>query len=142
VLLQYPPPGAGAIGAEIDVVMSTRRAPTCHTSQLALDYRGDGAGAGSDSATIVIRDTSSTSCLLQGPIEVKGVNAADRPVTDSLGYRVARALVLSPEAARLPATGAPAAGEVIGELQLSAEHRDGPYPPSYLCAEHHVVPAT
>lgn len=141
VLLQNPlAGGAKVFGKQIDVVMSAHPASACSTGELALNYYGGGAGAGNDFGTILIRDVGSKPCLLRGPIGVVGTDAAGRDVTHRISYPVSPGLVLSSRAPRVPVGVEPPVDEVVGELILSAEYRDGPYPPSYLCVGHYVIP--
>ncbi len=141
VLLQNPlAGGAKVFGGQIDVVMSTRVALACRAGELALDYYGGGPGTGNDFGTILVRDVGPRPCLLPGPIGVVGTDADGHDVTHRLSYPVAPGLVLSSRAPRVPIGEEPPLGEVVGELGLSAEYRDGPYPPSYLCVGHYVIP--
>jgi hypothetical protein len=142
VLLQDPLAGNGGVGdKQIDVVMSAHVEPACTIGELALNYYGGGVGMGNDFGTILIRDVGLRPCLLQGPIGVVGTDAAGKDVTHRLSYPVAARLVLSSRAPRVPIGKEPRVGEVVGELILSAEYRDGPYPPSYLCVGHYVIPS-
>lgn len=141
VLLQNPLAGGGRVfGKEIDVVMSAHVAPACSIGELALNYYGGGVGMGNDFGMILIRDVGPKPCLLQGPIGIVGTDATGKDITHRLRYPVAAGLVLSSRAQRVPVGEEPPLGEVIGELGLSAEYRDGPYPPSYLCVGHDVTP--
>jgi len=141
VLLQNPLAGEGRVfGKEIDVVMSAHVAPACSSGELTLNYYGGGLGMGNDFGTIFIRDVGPKPCLLQGPIGIVGTDAGGKDVTHHLSYPVAPGLVLSSRAQRVPVGEEPPVGEVVGELGLSADYRDGPYPPSYLCGDHEVIP--
>jgi hypothetical protein len=140
VLLQDPPAGGGRNFGEIDVVLSAHVAPACSNGELALNYYGGGVGMGNDFGAILIRDFGPKPCLLQGPIGIVGTDADGKDVTHRLSYPVAPGLVLSPRAQRVPVGEEPPVGEVVGELGLSADYRDGPYPPSDLCGDHEVIP--
>lgn len=113
----------------------------CRPHDLGLTYEGGGPGAGNDFGTIVIRDVQMLRCQLVGPIVVVGTTRGGRAVTTSVSYTVPAGLVLSAAAPPVPAGGAPPVGEDVAQLVVSAEYRDGPFPPSYLCKGHYVIPA-
>jgi hypothetical protein len=113
----------------------------CRASVLALAYYGNGVGTGFDFGTILIRDTGESPCLLPGPIGVVGTSVSGKPDTVELSYPVPAALKLSAGEPRIPVGGRPSPGEVVAEMILSAEYRDGPFPPTGMCTKHYVIPA-
>jgi len=117
------------------------RPPACTVAELALDYQGDGAGAGSDFGTIWIRDVAAQPCLLRGPVELTGIDRAGKAVTYTVTYPVHEGPALSPKAVRVPIGTTPAPGKVVGALLLSAEYRDDPSSLNGLCEQNRVVPA-
>ena len=136
-------------GRQVDVIQAVSPSPVCRVSQLALSFLGGGAGAGNDFATLVVRDRSDRACMLAGPIRVTGLNAAGRNVTDTIGFPVAGAAVLSPHAGpitrtkRLGRLAGMAPGELAAALHLIAEYRDGPAKVDRgLCNPLWAVPAT
>jgi hypothetical protein len=142
VLLQNPLAGGKRVfGNQIDVVMSAHVAPACTTGELALNYYGGSVGLGNDFGTIFIRDVGPKPCLLQGPIGIVGTDAAGKDVTRRFSSPVTPGLVLSSATPKVRAGYQPPLGEVVAELGLSADYRDGPYPPSYTCGEHEVIPS-
>lgn len=126
-------------GAATSVTTGTARPGTCLKSQLALDYRGGGFGAGNDFGGIVFRDTSVVPCQLAGTVRLTGLDAAGQPDTGTITAPMAGPGVLSPKAPPVPAYSAPAPGQLVYLWLLGAEYRDGSTPGG-LCARP-VTPA-
>jgi Protein of unknown function (DUF4232) len=128
VVFQSLPPGAidPGPGTQLDVFLAVPHAPACTASQLALGYRGGGAGAGNDFGLIIFRDVGAAPCRLAGLVRVTGLDAAGRPVTNTATSVFADPGVLSPHAPPVPANAAPAPGELAYGWTLAAAYRDGP----------------
>ncbi|HET6965076.1 MAG TPA: PASTA domain-containing protein [Acidimicrobiales bacterium] len=139
VISQQPP--AGSSGDAVALTIAVPAAPPCTAAQLGVTYLGGGASAGSDGATIALRDTSPAWCDLAGPVSVIGTDASGRPVTDQLSPPIPHPLVLSPQAPP-PSHGQPTpVGAVYAEIGVSAAYRDLPTGPAGLCTTQQVVPA-
>lgn len=140
------PPGtvlleAGSmLGKELDVVIATRKEPFCRLNQLGIEYLPGGAGAGNDFGTIQLRDTSAIWCGL-GSARVTGWDANGQPVTVS-STAAGPPQILSPHAPATVPGQAPAADELVADLQLAAAYRDDVSAPDGLCTSHWVVPKT
>jgi PASTA domain len=141
VVLQYPPGGTGMIGNTVDLLLSQQPEPACTVSQLEIDYRGLSYSATQNFATLDVRDTSSQSCTLSGPIEVVGRNAAGHQDTNVQTFAVTAGLVLTAHTAKIDPSGAVPGGASIAGVQLQANVRDGP-DANGSCARHLVIPAT
>ena len=115
-------------------------AKTCAVDDVALDYYGGGGASGNDFGTIRIRDIASSPCVLRGPIVVTGLDQRGRAVTHALSYPVARDLVLSRRARRVPVESAAPPRERVADLMMDASYRDDPASPDGLCRAHRVVP--
>lgn len=103
--------GAGTRGSErIAHAPVARTSAPCKAGQLALSYRGGEPATGNDFGTLLVRDRSGRACTLPGQLRVTGLNAAGRPVTNTVRFRLDRVH----------------SGELVGELGLQAEYRDGP----------------
>jgi len=141
VVSQSPPAGdpTWGPGPEIDVTLAVPNAPACAPTQLAVDFRGGGAGAGNDFGGLVFRDIGAMPCKLAGTVSVTGIGAAGGADTRTITARFTGPGVLSPHAPRVPAGAAPSLGELDYWWALMAEYRDGPTP-SGLCAQR-VTPA-
>jgi len=151
VIFQSLPPGArgGGPAGQVGVVLAVQPSPGCTMGQLTLSYLGGKPGAGNDFGTLLVRDTSSRSCTLTGPIRVTGLDAAGQRVTRTVRFPLGGVAVLSPGAGPVTRAGSRgtgggvAPGELTGVLGLSAEYRDGPANVDRgLCAPLWVVPAT
>ncbi|MHB8512111.1 MAG: hypothetical protein ACYDCC_07995 [Actinomycetota bacterium] len=140
VLLQGPAAGYGGIGNQIDILIAVHEAPTCSFDQLAFDWYEGGYGAGNDFGTIDIRDVSSQTCTLRGPITVTGLDAKGTPDTSTLKYDVQPDLVLSANQSRRGQQ--TPAGEMIAALRIGAEYRDDPLNQGLSCTKHQVDPVT
>jgi hypothetical protein len=134
VVFQVPPAGlADAVpGTQVGVILAAHRAPACTSGQLAVGYRGGGAGAGNDFGTLLIRDTSAQPCALAGPLVVTGLDAAGKVATASASFAVTGPAVLTPARQIDP---------LVGQLVLIAEYRDDPAAAGGLCEPFWVVPA-
>jgi hypothetical protein len=141
VIVQSLPAGTrdSGPGPQVAFTLAVSRAPACTASQLALDYRGGGFGAGNDFGGIVFRDTSAAPCQLAGTVRLTGLDATGQPDTGTITAAMAGPGVLSPKAPLVPAYGAPAPGQLVYLWSLGAEYRDGSTA-SGLCARP-VTPA-
>jgi hypothetical protein len=145
VIFQSLPPGAAdsGPGTQLEVILAVPSAPACFPGQLALNYRGGGAGAGNDFGEIIFRDTAQQPCTLAGAVSATGLNAAGGPVTATVTSAFAGPGVLSPHAAPVPAGGSPAPGELAYGWVLEAEYRDGPETvDNGICQPDWVIPAS
>jgi hypothetical protein len=131
VLLQDPPAGGSHIGRQVDAVMSTQPAPPCRPRQLHLTYRGGEEGAGSVFGGVEIRDTSARQCRIRGPIAVepldahRDVIALKRPMAPAVPPPP---VILTAKTPRTAVAHEPRFGEVVVEVDVSGEYRDGPSP--------------
>jgi hypothetical protein len=119
-----------------------RPSAPCRIGDLAFDYYGGQAGAGSDFGTIRIRDIAARPCGLRGPVIVSGADTMGRIVTQTVSYDVAAPVALTAHAAMLPNMQPPPAGEVVADLLMSASYRDDNSSPNGLCTTHRVIPET
>lgn len=119
-----------------------RAVARCKINELAFDYYGGAAGAGSDVGTIRIRDIAPQPCELRGPAAVSGTDTKGKAVTQTASYGVAGLIVLTARAALLPNMQPPPAGEVVADLLMSASYRDDGSSPDGLCTAHRIVPAS
>ncbi|MDA8045927.1 MAG: PASTA domain-containing protein [Actinomycetota bacterium] len=136
VIAETPP--AGTVGTAVALTISVPPAAPCTAAQLGLTYLGGGASAGSDGATITLRDTSPAWCNLAGPVSVTGLDGSGHPVTGRISAPVQQLLVLSPQAPSPPHGQSPPVGTVDAEILISAAYRDLP---TGLCTSEQVIPA-
>jgi len=128
---------AGRTPVAAAATVATQIPAMCTPGQLAVDYRGLGYVTGQNVESLAIRDTSASSCTLDGPILLVGLDAAGRDVTSQRTYAVAPQLVLTAHASELGYGAAPPSGVSIGLLPISAQLRDA----GGICANL-IVPAT
>jgi hypothetical protein len=125
-----PVPASGAInpepGNQVSVIVAVHAAPACRRAQLALRYRAGGFGTGNDFGGIIISDIGPQPCRIAGRVQVTGLGADGRPVTNTVSASISPPGVLSPGAAPIPAFAAPPPGELVYYWLLAAEYRDGP----------------
>jgi hypothetical protein len=88
--------------------------PTCNASQLAIGYRGLGAGAGLEFSTFAIADTSAQPCALRSGVTVEFFDAQGNERIAST--QVPADFALSPDAALPPLGQAPLSKEQLGEI--------------------------
>lgn len=125
--------------------LSTTASPTppaapCAGGALAIDFHGGGEGTGNDFATIVIRNTGSVVCQLNGPVLLAGRDTSGAVDTQVLRYSTAPGLVLTGNTQ--PVAEGQEVPPGIGVLTLVAEYRDDPTSPNGLCVAHRVVPTS
>jgi hypothetical protein len=133
-------PAAGNIATQVSITIAVPQSAVCTKAQLALTYLGGGAGAGSDSGTVVARNVSDQWCTFSGPALVVGLDRTARAVTQSVTYPVTP-FALSPGAGEPPHGQQPPANEIEANVVLSASYRDGPQP-NGLCDTMQIIPAT
>lgn len=117
--------------------------PRCHESQLRMVFNSGQGGLGELFGVIGIRNTSRSSCLLAGTIEVSGRDRAGRVVVGPVASIVARPGAITPRALAPSYDGSPRAPrrQRTGVLPLTAHYRDDPENHGFPCDPHHVIPA-
>jgi hypothetical protein len=136
VISETPP--AGTVGAAVSLTIAVPEAARCTAGQLGLTYLGGGASAGSDGATIALRDTPPAWCDLAGPLSVIGLDASGHAVTGRISSPIQHPLELSPPAPPPPHGQPPPVGTVYAEIGISAAYRDLP---TGMCTSEQVIPA-
>jgi len=142
VVFQVPPPAApdpGPSPYSLGTIVAVRAAPDCRASQLQLSFRDGGAGAGNDFGEVVFGNVAPSPCRLVGPLQLTGVSAGGRSVTDTVTATVAAPGVLGPDMPPARAGVALPPGMMI--WPLLAEYRDDPTGRGGLCLGHYVIPA-
>lgn len=127
VLFQIPPAGLLATNAnQIDVTIAVQPEPACGADSLAGEYQGGGLQSAADYGHIVIWNTGSTWCTLQGPISITGVNGSGAPVTNTANSPVAPNVVLTPHTPPPPNSmgGFGPVAELWASVQVSAQIED------------------
>lgn len=117
------------------------RSPLCTWPELAIDYYGGGAGAGSDFGLIRLRDVAATPCEIGATVRLVGLNAAGVPDTERLTYRAPPFFTLTPRTRRIEAGRQAPTGIAVATIQIAASYRDDPTSANGLCQARRVIPA-
>jgi hypothetical protein len=133
-------PQAGSTAAFVTITIAVPPTIACTQNQLAVTYKGGGAGAGNDFGTIAVRDISPLWCSLSGPLSVVGLDRTGRPVTQTVTVAVTQPFILSPNTPAPPHGQRAPFSDIEANVLLAAEYRDGPQP-NGLCDTKQVIPA-
>lgn len=141
VVWQLPLPGTDQdVGfGTADLIVATRRAPSCTASQLLGRYENGGNGTGNHFGNIDILDISNRPCTLAGRLELHGLGANGRTDTATVSERIEPALILSPETTLHTLATHPAAA-LIATFGFAGDARDDPRARNGLCYSHETIP--